>query len=204
MTEETVTYATEQSDSSAESLGMVLLAVAEALVEEADAVMKVVGVAELDSLVLEGADEGDTEDEEADEGRAELTTSASTTAALPLVEDEEAAEEESLPTPALVLRAVTSPAEVAFHTESAEPIASTAAVSVNEPKSPEPDKELIWQSRPRAAEQEAASPAVGTLKRPLVSLRVAAETGALQSWKTLPSMRILAPASTSKLWLQCG
>jgi hypothetical protein len=178
---------------------VVLLAVAEALVEEADAVMKVVGVAELDSLVLEGADEGDTEDEEADEGEAELATSASTTAALPLAEEDE--EEESFPTPALVLRAVTSSAEVAFHTESAEPIASTAAVSVNEPKSPEPDRELIWQSRPRAAEHEAASPAVGTLKRPLVSLRVAAETGALQSWKTLPSMRILAPASTSKLWL---
>jgi hypothetical protein len=150
--------------------------------------------------VLEATDEAETDDEGAAEevGEAELTTLASTTAELPLAEEEE---EESLPTPALVLRAVTSSAEVAFHTESAEPIASTAAVSLNEPKSPEPERELIWQSRPRAAEHEAASPAVGTLKRPLVSLRVAAETGALQSWKTLPSMRILAPASTSKLWL---
>ena len=174
-----------------------LLAVAEAWAEVADAVTKVVAVAELEFWVLEGADEGDTDVEE---GEAELTALASTTAAseLPL------AEEESFPTPALVLRAVTSSAEVAFHTASAEPTASTAAVSVNEPKSPEPDRELIWQSRPRAAEQEAASPAVGTLKRPLVSLRVAAETGALQSWKTLPSMRILAPDSTSKLWLWSG
>jgi hypothetical protein len=166
------------------------------LVEGVDAMMKVVGVAELALSVLEGADEGDTEDREADEA-----TSASKIAALPLAEDDEEEEVASLPTPALVLRAVTPSAEVAFHTESAEPIASTAAVSVNEPKSPEPDRELIWQSRPRAAEHEAASPAVGTLKRPLVSLRVAVETGALQSWKTLPSMRILAPASTSKLWL---
>ena len=176
-----------------------LLAVAEALAEVADAVTKVVGEAELELLVLEAADGAEADEEEA-EGEAELTTLASTTPALPLAEEEEE-EEESLPTPALVLRAVTSSAEVAFHTESAEPTASTAAVSVNEPKSPEPVRELIWQSRPRAAEQEAASPAVGTLKRPLVSLRVAAETGALQSWKTLPSIRILAPASTSKLWL---
>jgi len=176
----------------------VLLAVAEALAEVADAVTKVVAVAELEFWALEGANEGDTDDEEG-EGEAELTALASTTSAavLPLAEDAE----ESFPTPALVLRAVTSSAEVAFHTASAEPTASTAAVSVNEPKSPEPDRELTWQSRPRAAEQEAASPAVGTLKRPLVSLRVAAETGALQSWKTLPSMRILAPSSTSKLWL---
>ena len=175
-----------------------LLAVAEALAEVADAVTNVVAVAELEFWVLEGADEGDTDDE--GEGEAELTALASTTvaAALPLAED---AEEGSFPTPALVLRAVTSSAEVAFHTASAAPTASTAAVSVNEPKSPEPDRELTWQSRPRAAEHEAASPAVGTLKRPLVSLRVAAETGALQSWKTLPSMRILAPSSTSKLWL---
>lgn len=174
-----------------------LLAVAEALTEVGDAVTNVVAVAELEFWVLEGADEGDTDGEEG-EGEAELTALASTTAAavLPL-----AAEEESFPTPALVLRAVTSVAEVASHTASPEPTASTAAVSVNEPKSPEPDRELTWQSRPRAAEQEAASPAVGTLKRPLVSLRVAAETGALQSWKTLPSMRILAPSSTSKLWL---
>jgi hypothetical protein len=139
--EERVTYCTAQSDSSAEAVGVALLTVAEALVEGADAVMKVVGVAELDSLVLEGADEGDTEDEEADEGEAELATSASTTAALLLAEEE--AEEESFPTPALVFKAVTSSAEVAFHTESAEPIASTAAVSVNEPKSPEPVRELI-------------------------------------------------------------
>ena len=174
-----------------------LLAVAEALADVADAVTKVVAVAELELWVLEGVDEGDTDDEE---GEAELTALASTTsaAALPLAEEEE---EESFPTPALVLRAVTSSAEVAFHTESTEPTASTAAVSVNEPKSPEPDRELTWQSRPRAAEQEAESPEVATLKRPLVSLRVAAETGALQSWKTLPSMRILAPSSTSKLWL---
>jgi hypothetical protein len=109
------------------------------------------------------------------------------------------AAEPSFPTPALVFRAVASSAEVAFHTESAFPIASTAAVSVNEPKSPEPDRELISQARPRTAEQEAASAVVGTLNRPLVSLRVAAETGALQSLKTLPSRRILAPASTSKL-----
>ena len=123
--------------------------------------------------------------------------------AAPLLAAEDA-EEESFPTPALVLRAVTSSAEVAFHTASPEPTASTAAVSVNEPKSPEPDRELTWQSRPRAAEQEAASPAVGTLKRPLVSLRGASESGALQSWKTLPSIRILSPASTSKLWLCSG
>ena len=180
-----------------------LLSVAEALAEVAAAVTRVVGVAELEFWVLGAVDEGETDDEVTEEGEAELTTLASTTSALPLAaeEEEEEEEEESLPTPALVLRAVTSSAEVAFHTESAEPTASTAAVSVNEPKSPEPVRELIWQSRPRAAEQEAASPAVGTLKRPLVSLRVAAETGALQSWKTLPSMRILAPASTSKLWL---
>ena len=178
-----------------------LLAVAEALAEVADAVTKVVGVAELELWVLETADEGAADnEEEAEEGEAELTTLASTTSALLLA----AEEEESLPTPALVLRAVTSSAEVAFHTESADPTASTAAVSVNEPKSPEPDRALIWQSRPRAAEQAAASLAVGTLKRPLVSLRVAAETGALQSWKTLPSIRILAPASTSKLWLCSG
>jgi hypothetical protein len=107
--------------------------------------------------------------------------------------------EPSFPTPALVFRAITSSAEVAFHTESAFPIAFTAAASANEPKSPEPDRELISQARPRAAEQEAASAAVGTLNRPLVSLSVAAETGALQSLNTLPSRRILAPASTSKL-----
>lgn len=176
-----------------------LLAVAEALTEVADAVTNGVAVAELEFWVLEGADEGDTDDEEG-EGEAELTALASTAAAAAAVVPL-AAEEESFPTPALVLRAVTSAAEVAFHTASPEPTASTAAVSVNEPKSPDPDRELTWQSRPRAAEQEAASPAVGTLKRPLVSLRVAAETGALQSWKTLPSMRILAPSSTSKLWL---
>lgn len=154
-----------------------------------EALVVVVGAAtevELAVLVLEEA--------ETDEVDAALGTLASATTALPLLD-----EEESLPTPALVLRAVTSSAEVAFHTESADPIASTAAVSVNEPKSPEPESELIWQSRPSAAEHEAASPAVGTLNRPLVSLRVAAETGALQSWKTLPSSRILAPASTSKL-----
>ena len=198
MAEDTVTYCTVQSDSSAEAVGVVLLAVAEALVEVA--VTKVVAAAELECWVLEAADEARTDDEGAEEEEAELSTLASTTAAaLSLAEEEEA--EESFPTPALVFKAVTSSAEVAFHTLSAEPIASTGAVSVNEPKSPEPDRELIWQARPRAAEHEAASPAVGTLKRPLVSLRVAAETGALQSWKTLPSMRILAPASTSKLWL---
>jgi len=178
---------------------VVLLAVAEGLVRVVNVARVVVG-AELEGI----EEEGDTEDDEAGEGEAELATLASTTAAaLPLAEEEEEEEEEedSLPTPALVLRAVTSSAEVAFQIESAEPIASTGAVSVNEPKSPEPDRELITQARPRAAEHEAASPAVGTLKRPLVSLRVAAETGALQSWKTLPSMRILAPASTSKLWL---
>lgn len=191
MGEDTVKYCTTQSDSSAEAVGVVLLAVAEALVEVA--VTKVVAG-------LEAADEADTEDEGAAEEEAELATLASTTAALPLAAAEED-EEESFPTPALVFKAVTSPAEVAFHTLSAEPIASIGAVSVKEPKSPEPDRELTWQSRPRAAEHEAASPAVGTLKRPLVSLRVAAETGALQSWKTLPSMRILAPVSTSKLWL---
>ena len=175
---------------------MVLLAVAEGLVRVVNVARVVVG-AELEGI----EEEGDTEDDEAGEGEAELATLASTTAAaLPLAEEEEE-EDESLPTPALVLRAVTSSAEVAFQIESAEPIASTGAVSVNEPKSPEPDRELITQARPRAAEHEAASPAVGTLKRPLVSLRVAAETGALQSWKTLPSIRILAPASTSKLWL---
>lgn len=113
----------------------------------------------------------------------------------------EAEEEESLPTPALVFSAVTSSAEMASQTDSPAPTASIAAVSVNEPKSPESAKELAWQSRPRAAEQEAASPAVGTLNSPLVSLRVAADAGALQPWKTLPSNRILAPASTSKLWL---
>ena len=175
-----------------------MLAVAEGLVRVVNVARVVVG-AELEGI----EEEGDTEDDEAGEGEAELATLASTTAAaLPLAEEEEEEEEEDiLPTPALVLRAVTSSAEVAFQIESAEPIASTGAVSVNEPKSPEPDRELITQARPRAAEHEAASPAVGTLKRPLVSLRVAAETGALQSWKTLPSMRILAPASTSKLWL---
>jgi hypothetical protein len=102
----------------------VLLAVAEALAEVADAVTKVVGVAELELWVLEAADEGATDDEEeAEEGEAELTTLASTTSALPLAEEEEEDEEDSLPTPALVLRAVTSSAEVAFHTESAEPTA---------------------------------------------------------------------------------
>lgn len=176
----------------AAAVGAVLLVVAGAFVE----VVEAATLAELTFFVLEGTDE-----EETDEDETTLATSALATTALPLADDEE---EESLPTPALVLRAVTSSAEVAFHTESAEPMAVTAAVSVNEPKSPEPDRELIWQARPRAAEHEAASPAVGTLKRPLVSLRVAAETGALQSWKTLPSMRILAPASTSKLWLCYG
>jgi hypothetical protein len=67
------------------------------------------------------------------------------------------ASEPSFPTPALVSSAVTSSAEVALHTESAFPIAPTAAVSANEPKSPEPDRELISQARSRAAEQEAAS-----------------------------------------------
>ena len=128
------------------------------------------------------------------EEEATLATLAPATAALPAVD-----EEDNLPTPALVLSLDTLSAGVAFHTESAEPIASTALVSVNEPKSPEPDSELTWQSRPSAAEHELVSPAEGTLKRPLVSLSVAAESGALQSWKTLPSMRILAPASTSKL-----
>jgi hypothetical protein len=156
-----------------------------------------VAVAELELLMLEATDEGEVDEEDAEAGEAELTALASMAAALPLAEEEE--EEESFPTPALVLRAVTSSAEVASQMESAEPMASTAAVSVNEPNSPEPDKELIWQSRPSAAEQEAASPALGTLNRPLVSLRVASETGALQSWKMLPSIRILAPASTSKL-----
>ena len=41
-----------------------LLAVAEAWAEVADAVTKVVAVAELELWVLEGADEGDTDDEE--------------------------------------------------------------------------------------------------------------------------------------------
>jgi hypothetical protein len=111
------------------------------------------------------------------------------------------ASESSFPTPALVFSAVTSSAEAAFHIESAFPMTSTAAVSANKPNSPEPDRELVSQARPRATEQEAAAAVVGTLNRPLVSLSVAAETGALQSLKTLPSRRILAPASTSKLCL---
>jgi hypothetical protein len=174
-------------------VGIVLLAIAEALVE--GVVAATAAVAELQLLALEPAEEGEADREEAEGGDAELVALASTTAALPLAEEEEG----SLPTPALVLRAATSPAEVASQMESTEPIATTAAVSVNEPKSPEPDNKLIWQSRPSAVEQEAASPAVGTLNRPLVSLRVASESGALQSWKTLPSIRILAPISTSKL-----
>lgn len=95
---------------------------------------------------------------EAGEEEEAVATFASASAALPLTDDEA-----SLPTPALVLSSVTSSADVAFHIESAEPMASTAAVSAKEPKSPEPDKELTWQSRPRAAEHEAAFPAEGTL-----------------------------------------
>ena len=133
MAEDTVTYCTVQSDSSADAAGVVLLAAAEALVEVA--VTKVVAG-------LEAADEADTEDEGAAEEEAELATLASTTAALPLAAAEED-EEESFPTPALVFKEATSPAEVAFHTLSAEPIASIGAVSVKEPKSPEPDRELI-------------------------------------------------------------
>lgn len=164
--------------------GAVLLVVVGAFAEVVDAAT----VLELALFVLEAIDE-----EEGDEDETTLATSAFAAEALE--------EEESLPTPALVFRAVTSATEVAFQTDLAEPTAVTAAVSLKDPKSPEPDTELIWQARPRAAEHDAASPVVGTLKRPLVSLRVAAETGALQSWKTLPSIRILAPASTSKLWL---
>ena len=70
-----------------------LLAVAEALADVADAVTKVVAVAELELWMLEGVDEGDTDDEE---GEAELTALASTTseAALPLAEEEEEEREE--------------------------------------------------------------------------------------------------------------
>ena len=116
-------------------MGLALLAVAEALVEVV--VAATVAVAEVELLVLEVADEVAADEERVEEGEAELTTLTGATTALPLAE-----EEESLPTPALVLRAVTSSAEVASQMESAEPIASTAAVSVNEPKSPEPEREL--------------------------------------------------------------
>ena len=84
MGEDTVKYCTTQSDSSAEAVGVVLLAVAEALVEVA--VTKVVAG-------LEAADEADTEDEGAAEEEAELATLASTTAALPLAAAEEDEEE---------------------------------------------------------------------------------------------------------------
>ena len=117
-------------------MGLALLAVAEALVEAV--VAATVAVAEVELLVLEATDEVAADEARVEEGEAELTTLAGATTALPPAEEEE----ESLPTPALVLRAVTSSAEVASQMESAEPIASTAAVSVNEPKSPEPEREL--------------------------------------------------------------
>lgn len=108
--------------------------------------------------------------------------------------------EPSLPTPALAEE--TSLAETASQTDSAVPTASTAEVSVKEPNSPDSERELTSQSRPRAEEQEAASLEDGTLKIPLLWLRASAESGALQSWKTLPSMRMVAPSSASKLWLR--
>lgn len=118
-------------------------------------------------------------------------------------EDEEEEEEESeifpIPAPALTVEATWS-AAIASQMESAPPMALTTVVSVKEPSSPELVSWLTWQSRPRALEHWAAALLSGTVKRPLVTARAASVMGALQSSKTLPSIRICAPCSMSKLW----
>lgn len=119
------------------------------------------------------------------------------------LEDEDEEEEESeifpIPAPALTVEATWS-AAIASQIESAPPMALTTVVSVKEPKSPELVSWLTWQSRPRALEHWAAALLSGTVKRPLVTARAASVMGALQSSKTLPSIRICAPCSMSKLW----